>query len=647
MENKPKISDKNDNVRFLTREKELSDQIIDNSRSMISIINRDYIYEKVNATFCTAHQVVCDAVVGKSLTDVWGHDTFNNVIKENIDLCFSGKTVSYEAMFNTPKFGNRYFEVVFRPVSDRNGNITHLLAETFDIDDLKRSQQEAIHKEEEFRKFETNLPIGFLRCDPHGKILHVNKAFLNIMKCDDEVSITGMNLKKFYREVELFELQYDELLVCNTKSFGRVSLKNCSGTEIPCRLSGFMDFDESGNPLYIDFAIEDSSRELMLENRLLQAQKLETIGALAGGIAHDFNNILATISGYSEMLHDDLSKNSDSYGKVLKIQNAVLKAQSITNQILTFSRQVEQEKISVNISDVLKETIGFVKSAIPSNITVKSRIRKKDANVFADPTQLFRVFLNLMTNAVQSMEAKGGTLSVTLDVVEGKLVRHELNKDIVADEYVLLTFKDTGIGMEPSLISRIFEPFFTTREVGKGTGLGLSVIHGIISEMEGEILVSSKKEKGSVFFVYLPVSKAYPDQSDKSERRKRILFIAGNKYESHVLSLALKNTGYDLIYASDRSGLIKALINVNNPPELVIYMSDSVHIQPTDLLGIFTRLKINTPCIFITDTNHGLNEEKLLNSEIVKEHLIKPVSLKDLRNAIQVSLRQKNSLINR
>ena len=105
------------------------------------------------------------------------------------------------------------------------------------------------------------------------------------------------------------------LLECNTKTFGRVSLKNCNGNEIPCRISGFLAVDESGNPSFIDFAVEDSSRELMLENRLLQAQKLETIGALAGGIAHDFNNILATISGYSEMLQEDLPKNSDHVRK--------------------------------------------------------------------------------------------------------------------------------------------------------------------------------------------------------------------------------------------------------------------------------------------------------------------------------------------
>ena len=136
-------------------------------------------------------------------------------------------------------------------------------------------------------------------------------------------------------------------------------------------------------------------------------------------------------------------------------------------------------------------------------------------------------------------------------------MQHELNKDIVADEYILLTFTDTGKGMESSILERIFEPFFTTREVGKGTGLGLSVIHGIITEMEGEILVSSRKDKGSVFYVYLPVAKEYPGLPGTDEIRKKILFITGNKHESRILSIALEKSGYELIYISDRRNLIK------------------------------------------------------------------------------------------
>ncbi len=639
MKKKLEVSDGNDYLKYLTKEKNISDQIIDHSRSMITIINREYIYEKVNSTFCNAHQVVLDAILGKTLGDVWGHDTFQNVIKRNVDICFSGKTVNYEASFNTPKSGKRHFEVVFRPLSVEPGKITHLLAETFDIHDLKNSKLAVAEKEEELRKFESNLPIGFLRCDPQGKILNANNAFLRITECHDEVSINTMNLKSFYLDEDLFDQQIVQLTDSHTMNFGRVSLKNCYGKEVPCRISGFLAVNGSGSPSYIDFAVEDCSRELMLENRLLQAQKLETIGSLAGGIAHDFNNILATISGYSEMLHEDLPKNSELSDKVVKIQGAVKKAQSITNQILTFSRHIEQEKVLINVSEVLKETIGFVKSSIPANIELKSRIPKMNANVLADPTQLFRVFLNLMTNAIQAMEENGGVLSVTISVVEREFVQHELNKDIVADEYVLLTFKDTGEGMDPSLMGRIFEPFFTTREVGKGTGLGLSVIHGIITEMEGEILVSSKRDKGSVFHVYLPVSKNYSDLTTKAVAKKKILFITGNKYESRILSLALESAGYELFYISDEKNFVNILTNKKEKPDLVIYMSDSRQIKPEDLIEIYGRLMILTPCILITDSNNDLSDEKLLNSGIIKQLLTKPVSLKEIRNAIQELLR--------
>lgn len=639
MKRKPEISVDNDYLKYLTKEKDISDQIINHSRSMITIINREYVYEKVNSTFCNAHQVVIDTILGKSLGDVWGQDTFQNIIKQNVDTCFSGKTVQYEATFQTPKSGKRHFEVVFRPLSVEAGKITHLLAETFDIDDLKNTQQAVIEKEEELRKFESNLPIGFLRCSPDGRIQHANSAFLRIAECHDEHSITSMNLKDFYLEAELFVVQMEQLVFDHTKNFGRVYLKNCFGKEIPCRISGFLAMNGSGSPAYIDFAVEDCSRELMLENRLLQAQKLETIGSLAGGIAHDFNNILATISGYSEMLQDDLPKNSEMSEKVTKIQNAVKKAQSITNQILTFSRHVEQEKVLINVSEVLKETIGFVRSSIPTNINLKSRIPKINANVLADPTQLFRVFLNLMTNAIQAMEEDGGELSVSIAVVEKEFVQHELNRDILADEYVQLTFKDTGEGMDDSLIGRIFEPFFTTREVGKGTGLGLSVIHGIITEMEGEILVSSKKKEGSVFLVYLPVSKRFADISVSKAIRKRILFITGNKYESRILSLALESAGYELIFISDGKSFIKVMTNIRERPDLVIYMGDSLQINPEDLVEIFVSQKILTPCVLITDPNQEISNKKLLNSGIIYQQLTKPVSLKEIRNAIQELLR--------
>jgi signal transduction histidine kinase len=230
-------------------------------------------------------------------------------------------------------------------------------------------------------------------------------------------------------------------------------------------------------------------------------------GIMAVGIAHDLNSILATISGYAEMLQEDLPKDSQSKEKTAKILTAVSKARSLTDQILDFRKHSDQEKISVNIIDILEETLDFIKPALPPDIMISSDIPGISISVFAETTQLFRMFLNLVTNAVHSMEERGGTLRVSVKVLEGSKVKSLIKRNIIADYYVVVTFKDTGYGMNGSLITRIFDPFFTTREGCEGTGLGLSVVKGIVTELDGDIVVSSKENEGSVFDVYLPVLK--------------------------------------------------------------------------------------------------------------------------------------------
>jgi len=627
-------------IRLVTDsvEKDLFDQIMNQSRSMISIINRSYVYERVNDTFCLEHQVLKEDIVGRSLSDIWGEENFNRNIRAKLDNCFAGETISYEACFDTPRLGKRHYEVAFRPVVTTDSEVAYIIAETFDIHELRVSRMAALEKEEQLRQFETNIPIGFVRCLPDGSILNANKAFHKLMGGTDENQDLELNMKDFYLAAQVFELHIQQLLESHAVSFGRVFLRNIKGEEIQCRLNGFLVSDEAGLPLYIDIAVEDASRELMLENKLIQAQKLETIGALAGGIAHDFNNILATISGYSEMLREDLPADSLHSDKVAKIQNAVLKAQSIINQMLAFSRHVEQEKIAVNPAEVLRETIGFIRSSVPGDITLIDNIQTVSQHVLADPTQLFRVFINLMTNALQAMEGRGGKLSVSLEIAEGRQVKHTLTMDIVADEYFLVRFVDTGKGMDPSVMARIFEPFFTTRDVGKGTGLGLSVIHGIVTEMEGEVVVSSREEEGSVFSVYLPVARESAETVQPGAKKK-ILFITGDRHESRILSMAMEKSGYELLYLTDRSNLIRALNEDENSPDLIIFMVDSHLVYPEELIAIYRQMKINTPCMLISESNRTVITEKLLHSGIIKQHLIKPVSLRELKSGIQMALK--------
>jgi two-component system cell cycle sensor histidine kinase/response regulator CckA len=623
---------------FFAIEMEIFDQIINHSRAMISIINREYVYEKVNDTFCREHQIISDSIIGKSLADLWGIEAFEKNIKANIDKCFSGETVNYEGFFDTPRLGKRHYEVVFRPLKLHNSGISHLMAETVDIHELRISRQKVLEKEEELRMIETNLPIGLLRCNPDGRIIQANKAFLQIMGCPNDIILHELNLRNFYISGSLFDIHMEQLSGLHSKSFGRVFLKKWTGDEIACRISGFMAFDQSQKPSYIDLAVEDSSRELLLEEKLFQAKKMETIGALAGGIAHDFNNILATISGYSELLMEDLPEGSPNSDKVCRIQGAVQRAHSIINQILTFSRHIEQDKIPVSVGEILTETVGLMKSVLPPGVQIKKSIPKNNPEVMADPTQLFRVFLNLMNNAVQAMEEKGGILTVEVNTVSGTEVRHHTKKDLMEDEYIEIVFRDTGEGMDQSVAERIFEPFFTTREVGKGIGLGLSVVHGIITEMEGEIVFSSHREEGSVFHVYLPVGKEQSDHKKSKKGRKNILFITGNKHESKVLAIALEKTGYNLLYITDSSHLVKTIQTTGNKPDLIIYMPESTQVSPRDIVSIYTGMRVEIPFILISGDDPQADAEKMLNSGIISQRLVKPVSLKELKDAISLLL---------
>jgi len=618
----------------------LYDHLINNSRSMLSVINRNYCYEKVNNTFCRYHKCEKENIVGKSLIDIWGEETFNNKIRENIELCLSGNIVRYEANFQIPLYGERYFEVIFRPLPGEEGNINHVLAETVDITDLRLAQKAISELEEEFRLLETHLPVGMLRCSPDGTIIHYNKAFSKILENLEDENLEGLNIKDFYKEKSIFDIQMLHAADEKISTFRRVPIITCQGREIKCRVNIYVVTDkETKRPVYADFAFEDSTREIMLENRLLQTKKMETIGSLAGGIAHDFNNILSSILGYSEMLLEEIKDNQSGTEMVGRIIKAVSKARELTNQILTFSRQVGQERIPVKICDVLEEAVSFAESIKKTNISIRKFFKDINALVYADPTQLFRVFINLIMNALQAMEKTGGILTVTQENISGNQFRNESGKSIVADEYTVIGFEDTGTGMEDSVMSRIFEPYYTTKDVGKGAGLGLSVAYGIISELDGDITVKSVKNKGSLFKIYLPLNvDLNPVENITAANNNKVLFISPDNHESRILSSALEKRGFAVDCASDADALIKLSGDENAKPDIVIFYRDNEYISSDILSDYMTENNIEIPVILVTDSSCDLSKEKLVNSGIAKNVLFKPVSLREIITSIQISL---------
>ncbi len=257
---------------------------------------------------------------------------------------------------------------------------------------------------------------------------------------------------------------------------------------------------------------EDMRRQL--EGQLFQAQKMETLGTLAGGIAHDFNNLLTGILGYQDLALDSLTETDPARNYLASAREASLRARELVDQILTFGRQADSEKVPVNLAQVVEDARRFLRATVPATIRIEVESAADCGRVLADATQIHQVLLNLGSNAAHAMRATGGTMRialtpVTLDEEQASALSH-----VTPGSYVCLEFSDTGHGMDPETQKRIFDPFFTTKEVGQGTGLGLSVVHGIVQAHRGAITVRSAPGQGSTFTLYLPVANAAASETE-------------------------------------------------------------------------------------------------------------------------------------
>lgn len=241
-----------------------------------------------------------------------------------------------------------------------------------------------------------------------------------------------------------------------------------------------------------------------LEEQLRQAQKLEAIGTLAGGIAHDFNNILAGILGYGEMAQKEAPPDSRLRRHIDAALAAGLRARSLVERILAFSRSGLGQRVPVHVQSVVREALDALETSLPAGVRLQARLEAGDAGVMGDPTQIHQVVMNLCLNAAQAMKA-GGSVNVSLDVITRSEPLAVATARLAPGDYLRLSVEDSGAGMPTTLLERIFDPFFTTKEIGVGTGLGLSLVHGIVGDLGGGIDVSSRLGEGSCFTVYLPL----------------------------------------------------------------------------------------------------------------------------------------------
>jgi PAS domain S-box-containing protein len=371
-----------------------------------------------------------------------------------------------------------------------------------------------------------------------------------------------------------------------------------------------------------------------LQGQLIQAQKMEAIGTLAGGIAHDFNNILGAILGYAEMVREDCPAGSIAARDLDQILLASNRAKELVKQILAFSRQVDMTKIPLQPASIVKETVKLLRSSLPTTIAIEQDIDPATAPVFADPTQLHQILMNICTNAFHAMEEKGGTLRISLtdiDLADQALagVPH-----IHPGRFVRLSISDTGQGIPPEIRERIFEPYFTTKEKGKGTGMGLAIAHGIVKSHGGFITVESQPGKGTVFHITLPALKEYATIESKASGcvpmgSERILFIDDEPMLAEMAKTMLERLGYTVTIRSDSLDAMAIFAARPESFDLVITDQTMPGITGVDLARRMMQIRPDIPIILCTGYSNLISEEKT-RSLGIRGFALKPLAKKEI-----------------
>ena len=383
--------------------------------------------------------------------------------------------------------------------------------------------------------------------------------------------------------------------------------------------------------------VETERKEL--ETQLRQSQKMEAIGTLAGGIAHDFNNILAAIMGYTEISLAESKPDSPLIPRLERILKASHRGKDLVNQILTFSRQNEKKKHNVKLDYIVDEALALLRPLIPSSIRISNYKSSNPCAIYADPTQIHQVLMNLCTNSAYAMRREGGTLDIR---VEHYTLSHENSAvygGLPSGKYARLTVSDTGPGIDAGIRNRIFEPFYTTKKKGEGTGMGLAVVHGIIKDLGGTIVLATEPEKGATFQILIPeVDEAEQAESQAmpliSIGNERILFVDDEEIIVEMAQEMLERLGYDVTSLKNSEEALALFRRHHDRFNLVVTDLTMPNMTGEELAKEMLRIRSDIPIILCTGFSEVVPPEKA--KEIgIKEYIMKPFLNRELAVTIR------------
>jgi len=569
----------------------------------------------------------------------WSDIIFQEDIKaasDDFHKALKTKDQSYVREYRIKAKDNSIYWIQDRGQIVSNGKEVEYISGVFyDITKQKRTEEESLLLATAIEHAAESVIIS----NKSGTIQYVNPAFEQLSGFSRE-EIVGQNFRIFRSDKHdkgFYKDMWEVISRGNIWS-GHITnrMKDDTLREFETKISPV--HNRSGDIVSFVSVNRDVTQEKVLEAQLHQSQRMQSIGTLAGGIAHDFNNILSAIIGYTELTIDYLENGSLPYNNLQEVLEAGERAKGLINQILTFSRQSEQDLKPLQLKLIVKEALKLIRATLPSTIEIHQDLTS-DAAILGDQIKIHQVLMNLCTNAGHAMPGKGGMLSVCLSEVELDSSFRIKHFDIKSGSYLKLSISDTGHGMSASLMERIFDPFFTTKEKGKGTGMGLSVVHGIVKSHNGTIHVYSEPGEGSTFNVYLPIIEKQLEQKIRAEKpiptgTEHILFVDDEESLINMGKQLLVSLGYDV---TTRISSIEALELFKTRPDtfdLVITDLTMPNMTGDELAKQLMAIRSDIPVILCTGFSTRITEEKA-KSMGIRAFILKPLIRKDIAETIR------------
>ncbi|MGH8094760.1 MAG: response regulator [Chthoniobacterales bacterium] len=431
-----------------------------------------------------------------------------------------------------------------------------LLQLSIDVTNRIRAEEALRQSEERYRHFVEEDLTGNLIMRPDGSILTCNPAFASIFGFDSIEDAKAANfLSLLHTKKEGIELITS---LRPEKSTARHELemrqRNGETVYVVAKFAG--TFDATGQLIELKGYLFNDTKRKRLEQQLIQAQKMESLGTLAGGIAHDFNNILGIILGYTTRL-EDWKKHPEQMPEAIKvIRDAVGRGASLVQQLLTSARQTEAHFAPLDLNTLTHELEKMLAATFPKTISFALQLQPNLPLAKADRSQIHQVLLNLCVNARDAIPHDG-----TITLATGVSGADELRKQfsgVNAERYVFIRVIDTGTGISQRVKPHIFEPFYTTKERGKGTGLGLSVVYGVVNNHRGFVQVESEPGHGTAFTIYLPVGSATEAETEgdggvdrPNDPSRTIMLVEDEELLRELGVMMMEADGYRVLAAKD------------------------------------------------------------------------------------------------